>query len=608
MELLLIAFFAGMITVLTPCVLPVLPVILSGSLAGTERFRPLIITASLIISIFLFTLLLKASTALINIPPEVWTYIAGGIVLAFGLTLVFPNAWFAISEKLGFEKSQQLIQSASQTGGKKGMIFLGMALGPVFASCSPTYALILAVVLPQDFSMGITAMIAYCVGLFVPLFLIAYGGRRILGGFRWFANPQSLFRKGLGVLLVVVGVLILTGYEKKLEAALLDNGYFDFTKLEQGLVENIQVGEEEKDMAMDLAKDPKMLDEMMKEKMGGEESEEVRRVKSLLNENYPAPELVDPQNWINSAPLTLAQLREQGKVVVIDFWTYSCINCIRTLPALRALHEKYADDGLVILGVHSPEFAFEKVLANVQNAVDEYDLEYPIFQDNDFKTWRAYKNRYWPAKYIIDQQGNVRYTHFGEGAYEETEQVISYLLSEGKSVASDMVDFSMVESSKEGVQTGETYLGTQRHVVGGTMEAFASRQAVFVSPEAVTSDPMMYSKPADVEKNQWWLTGAWMFDQEKVVSQENEGSIGLRYTASQANLVMGFQEQPVGVEIWLDGEMIPGSDAGRMVQDGKLTVDDFQLYYLTDHGQVEEHTVELRFKGKGVELYAWTFG
>lgn len=607
MELLLISFLAGMLTVLTPCVLPVLPVILSGSLSGTERFRPLIITASLIISIFVFTLLLKASTALINIPPEVWTYLAGGIVLLFGLTLVFPNAWFAVSEKLGFEKSQQLIQSASQTGGKKGMIFLGMALGPVFASCSPTYALILAVVLPQNFTMGITAMVAYCIGLFVPLFLIAYGGRRILGGFRWFANPQSGFRKGLGVLLVVVGLLIVTGYEKKLEAALLDQGYFDFTKLEQGLVENFDMDDETKEEIMDMAKEQNAR---MEGAAGtGGESEEVRKVRGLLNANYAAPELVEPLNWINSEPLTLAGLK--GKVVMLDFWTYSCINCIRTLPALRGLHEMYAKDGLVIIGVHSPEFAFEKVLANVQKAVDEYELKYPIFQDNDFKTWRAYKNHYWPAKYIIDKEGNVRYTHFGEGAYEETEQVISYLLSEGKSVKT-AVDFSMVESSEAGVKTGETYLGTARHVIAGSVGAFSpsNRQAVFVSPQPLSdgTSAVFYTKPEEVELNQWWLTGDWKFDEEKVVSTGEETSIGLRYSAATANLVMGFSEKPVELEVWLDGVLVPAADAGRMLQNGKVMIDQYQLYYLTEHDGVEEHTVELKFKGKGVELYAWTFG
>jgi cytochrome c biogenesis protein CcdA/thiol-disulfide isomerase/thioredoxin len=606
MELFLIAFFAGMLTVLTPCVLPVLPVILSGSLAGTERLRPLIITGSLIVSVFLFTLLLKASAALINIPPQTWTYLAGGIVLLFGLTLMFPNQWFYLSEKLGFEKSQQLIQSASQTGGTKGMVFLGMALGPVFASCSPTYALILAVVLPQDFVMGISALVVYCLGLFVPLFLIAYGGRSVLGGFRWFANPQSKFRKGLGVVLVVVGLLILTGYEKKLEAALLDNGYFDFTKLEQGLVQNYDMEEGEEKKIMDMAK-------KQEAKMGTPSlPKSDDPTEALLNENYPAPELVEPQNWINSVPLTLAKLREEGKVVMIDFWTYSCINCIRTLPALKALDAEYRDKGLVILGVHSPEFAFEKVLSNLQENVTKFELKYPIFQDNDFKTWRAYKNRFWPAKYIIDKQGNVRYTHFGEGEYEETEQVIQYLLGEVPlgSARGDKskIDFSMVEEAESGVSTRETYLGTDRMVVGSGLEMFGQGAAAFVSPETVSEQSKTYTKPQMVEKNQWWLTGGWQFSEEKITSTSEEASLGLRYTAKQANLVIGFTGEPVGLEVWLDGKLIDSANAGRMLKDGKVMINANQLYYLTEHKGVEDHTVELKFKGKGLELYAWTFG
>lgn len=612
MELYIISFLAGMLTVLTPCVLPVLPVILGGSLSGQDRWRPLIITSSLIVSIFAFTFFLKASTALIDIPPSFWTTIAGGIVLLFGLTLVFPDTWSSISQKLGLTKSEGLLQKASQQGGKKGMVFLGVALGPVFASCSPTYALILAVVLPQNFAMGFWAMIVYCLGLFVPLFLIAYGGRKVLGGFRWFANPTSWFRKGLGILLIVVGIAVFTGLDKKAEEALLNQGYIDFTKIEQQLLESYEgafdVEDEEMEMINEMAKnqDAKMMEENV--------SEEDQRALQLLNQNYPAPELVNPQNWINSDALTLAQLQAENKVVVIDFWTYSCINCIRTLPALRALHDSYADQGLVILGVHAPEFAFERRLENVQNKVAEYQLEYPIFLDNDFETWRAYENRYWPAKYIIDADGQVRYTHFGEGAYEETEEVIRYLLKEANGsdemASSDMIDFSVVESPSRGVGTGETYLGTQRHVVGGTLEAKSpkNRQAVFVSPEPVSEEGERYSQPESVSINQWWLTGDWQFDGEKIVSQSQQASLGIVYEAAQANLVMGFTNEPVDVEIWLDGEQIPADDAGRMLEDGQVSVDDFQLYYLSEHPQVEEHTLELRFNGEGVEAYAWTFG
>lgn len=266
----------------------------------------------------------------------------------------------------------------------------------------------------------------------------------------------------------------------------------------------------------------------------------------------------------------------------------------------------YSDDGLVIIGVHAPEFAFEKKVQNVQNAVNEFELEYPVVLDNDFQTWRAYRNRYWPAKYIIDRQGKVRYTHFGEGAYEETEEVIRYLLGEKEGAE---VDFSAVESSKAGVQTGETYLGIDRHVVSGSRkDDLLNRQAVFVSPEEVSETAVAYSRPALTEGNQWWLEGDWTFDEEKVVSQSDTASIGLTYTASEANLVMGFQEEPVNVEIWLDGEQISPENAGRMLEDGQLTIDDFKLYYLSDHDQAESHELELRFDGPGVELYAWTFG
>lgn len=607
MNLLFIAFFAGVLTVLTPCVLPVLPVILGGSLSGQEKYRPLIITASLMVSVFLFTLLLKASTALINIPPQFWTWLAGGIVLFFGLTLMFPDTWSRVSQALGLTKSEGLLQKASQQGGTKGTVLLGMALGPVFASCSPTYALILAVVLPQSFSMGITALIAYCVGLFVPLFLIGYGGRKVLGGFRWFANPQSFFKKGLGLLLVVVGVLVLTGVDKKLEAALLDNGYFDFTTLEQGLVDSfengVEVTDEDKEMAVEMAKEQNAKMPGM-----GEETDAQRKARALLNVNYVAPELVNPQNWINSDPLTLSQLQQEGKVVVIDFWTYSCINCIRTLPALKALHEKYADDGLVIIGVHAPEFAFERVLENLQREVRDFGIEYPVFQDNDFATWRAYKNRYWPAKYIIDKQGNVRYTHFGEGGYEETEQVIQYLL--GQDRENDMIDFGFVESSEENVRTGETYLGTGRHVVTGSAASLdpRNRQAVFVSPEAVTTGAQVYSCPDQLSMNEWCLKGEWIFDEEKIVSVGENAAIVLSYEASEANLVMGVSGAPVGVSVLLDGDFISEEDQGAAVSSSGLSLSQQELYYLSEHDAVEAHDLELQFNGSGVELYAWTFG
>ncbi len=571
MQLLFIAFLAGMLTVATPCVLPILPVILGGSLAGSERFRPLIITLSLVLSVFVFTFLLKVSTVFIDIPEDFWKYFAGGIVLLFGLALFFPDTWSAISQKLGFERSNELLDSASKQGGVKSLILLGLALGPVFASCSPTFALILAVVLPQSFQIGVIALLAYCFGLFVPLIIIGYGGRKVLSGFRFFANPTGYFRRGLGALLIIIGVLIVTGYEKKLEVVLLNNGLYDFTKIDQKLVEGLGkkrgLGGEVLGGELTKAQIKKKLNPILKS-----DDKVLAEVKAMLKYNVQAPELVDPQNWINSKPLTLKALK--GKVVVLDFWTYSCINCIRSLPALKALHEKYASQGLVILGVHTPEFAFERKIDNVKKAISEFGLKYPIFQDNDYKTWNAYGNQYWPAKYIIDRAGNLRYTHFGEGEYENTEKVIKYLLTEGKSVENE-VDFSVVQEPMRGIQTAETYLGTDRR-----------------------SNFAVSSKPLDLGRNQWTLTGDWASGAEKVVSISEQATVALRYTAGQANLVMGFEEKPVSVEVWLDGKDT----------DQKFLVDEYKLYQLAKHSKAEEHLVELKFKGKGVELYAYTFG
>ncbi len=239
MTLSLIAFAAGFLTILTPCVLPVLPILLGASLtgAGEDKWRPLIITSSLMVSVFLFTLLLKASTVLIDIPQSFWTTLAAVMVMVFGFTLVFPAGWTVVSLALGLENSQKLLNTANSHGGWKGLVLLGVALGPVFTSCSPTYALILAVVLPQSLASGLVALLFYCLGLFVPLLLIGYGGRRMLSGFRWFADPDSWFRRLLGVMLILVGIAIFSGLDKYIESKILDSELFDFASIEQGLVE-----------------------------------------------------------------------------------------------------------------------------------------------------------------------------------------------------------------------------------------------------------------------------------------------------------------------------------------------------------------------------------
>jgi cytochrome c biogenesis protein CcdA/thiol-disulfide isomerase/thioredoxin len=555
--LLFTSFVAGLLTILAPCVLPLLPVIIGGSAGSRNKWRPFIMTASLAVSIIVFTLLLKATTLFIEIPQSVWTGIAGGIVLIFGLFMLFPGIWEFISEKLKLQqRSQSSLSKASQdreTVG--GAILMGAALGPVFSSCSPTYFVILATVLPVSFFAGIVYLIVYGVGLALLLGLIGFFGQRIVHKLGWASDPRGWFKRGLGVLLILVGLAVVTGIEKKIESAILDAG-FGVTSLEENLLEEVN----EREMRQDGQ-------EIMDLKPSGENE---------LPFLYKAPELRGLENWINSEGYSSMQKLE-GKVVLVDFWTYSCINCIRTLPYLQSWHEKYADDGLVILGVHAPEFQFEQKIENVRNAVEEYGLTYPVVQDNDFELWRAYNNRYWPAKYLIDKDGIVRYMHFGEGEYEETEAAITMLLDtemQKTEVQSQSVDFSQIG-------TRETYLGTRR------------RENKIPAEQPLRED-------------QWKLTGDWLEEEERVICQSADCGITLKFHAAKANLVMGGQATAT---VLIDGETATAVNAGSDVTNGQVSVNEERLYQLANFdGEYSQHTIELRFDEPGVELYAWTFG
>ncbi len=545
-----VSFLSGVLTILSPCVLPLLPVIVGGAASSENKWQPFIMTASLAISIVLFTLVLKASTLFIEIPQNVWTSISGGIILGFGVLMLFPKLWEIVSVKLNLVgRSQQNLSKAGASQSRLKPILIGAALGPVFSSCSPTYFVILATILPVSFFAGFIYLIVYALGLSLMLGLIAFFGQKLTVRLGWAADPDGLFKKILAILLILVGLGILTGVDKKIEARLIDLG-FGTTQLEERLLDDMEPH----------------VDGMFSE--GVEEGS--------LPKIAPAPELVGLNNWINSEPI--ASMEElKGKVVLVDFWTYSCINCIRTLPHLQSWHEKYQDDGLVILGVHAPEFQFEKVLANVQEAVDDFGLTYPVVQDNDFELWRAYSNRYWPAKYLIDQEGVVRYTHFGEGEYDETEAAIVELL--GAKMKSARVEAEEVDHRLIG--TRETYIGTSRR------------------------ENYVEDSNQELQKNQWTLEGEWQADKEKAISQESDTAIRMNFTASKANLVMSGVGE---VEVWVDGQLLKGEHAGKDVVDGVLTLDKERLYELTNFGDYQSREIELRFKEEGVALFAWTFG
>jgi len=565
----LLSVFGGVLTVLSPCVLPLLPIIVGGSLAeGKTWKKPLIITLSLALSITIFTLLLKVTTLFIDIPQIFWQIFSGVLVVILGLAFLFPDLWTKISTSAGAEgASQEWLKKASKKEGNTKSILIGMALGPVFASCSPVYFLILGTILPLSFFQGLIDLLAYSLSLSFMMFLIALGGRRMVQKFQGAADSRGNFKKTIGILFIIIGLLVGTGYMKDAEAWLLSQSWFpNVTQIEQGLLEKFSPTEEL------ITPSSKSAGKNVDSNADEESQDSAQKISDLspkaqkmLAHSILAPDLVGLKNWINSAPInSLKNLR--GKVVIIDFWTYSCINCIRTLPYVQSWHEKYAQKGLVILGIHAPEFQFEKKLENVKNAAEKYGLTYPIAQDNDFQTWRAYSNRYWPAKYIIDQEGLLRGYHFGEGDYEETEEVIQFLLgldNQGNEIAKNPV------KNYDRQQTHETYLGLNRR------ENFLSGAE-------------------ELDRHQWSLLGSWSADEEKIWTNTFPSSIRMNFYAAEANIVLGGVGE---LEVWIDGK-----------KSADISVDGEDLYNVFK-GERGEYDMELRFNSEEkIEAYAWTFG
>lgn len=311
-------------------------------------------------------------------------------------------------------------------------------------------------------------------------------------------------------------------------------------------------------------------------------------LQDALPNPYPAPEFAGIQAWLNSNPLTIKELK--GKVVMIDFWTYSCINCVRTLPYITKWDRTYRDKGLVIIGVHAPEFEFERDISNVKNALKAHNIEYPVAIDNKLDTWTAFENRYWPAHYLIDKEGKVVYTHFGEGNYAETENNIRHLL--GLDQKADAVPEASV-SIKD--QTPETYLGT-------------SRAEHFASPEKLVGDSANFSLPKFLPTDHWALSGKWRIEDERIISQQAGAKLQLNFTAGKVFLVLGTQtKKPITATLTLNGEPInvaAGKDAPR----GILTIKNHTLYELVNQPSVKNGLLEINVSEPGLEAYAFTFG
>jgi cytochrome c biogenesis protein CcdA/thiol-disulfide isomerase/thioredoxin len=537
-----IGLAAGFITAISPCVLPVLPIVFAGGATGGRR-KPFAIVGGLIASFSAFTLFGVWLLRQLGLPQDILRDVAIGLLFLVAATLLYPRL-----EEL---VQRPLLGLTRRPGGELGGGFLlGASLGLVFVPCAgPVLAAITVVGATQNVgARSIVLTLAYAIGAAVPMLLVAFFGRAGMKALRPHAHS---IRQVLGVVVGLTALAIAFNVDRRFQTAI------------PGYTEALQKKVEQNGRAQSELR-----------KLRGNTREQASS--SSLEDFGPAPEVKGLSRWINSEPLTLKKLR--GKVVLVDFWTYSCINCLRTLPHVKAWYRAYRARGLVVLGVHTPEFAFEHVPSNVEGAVHRLGIEYPVALDNDYGTWNAFQNQYWPAKYLIDRRGHLRYYHFGEGEYDTTEARIRSLL--GESAGTLPVAAELSDPTPKTVLTPETYLGYQRLARFAQTKITRDQFAEYSFPER----PLQQSELA--------YSGTWKVTPEEIVAGLG-ARLRLSFIARNVHLVLGGRGS---VLVYLDGTL------KRTVR-----VDGSRLYTLLRMPSLTTGLLELRFT-PGVRGYAFTFG
>ena len=542
--LIAVGFAAGLITALSPCVLPVLPILLAGGASGGRR-KPYAIVAGLVLSFSAFTLAGVWLLDALGLPKDFLRNIALVLLFVVAASLLFPTVGQWIERPL-------VRLSRRPAGDLGGGLLLGAALGLVFVPCAgPVLAAVTVVAASRELGTDVVALtIAYALGAALPMLLVAAGGRWASGMTAVRAHALGV-RRALGVVVALTALAIVLGADSRFQTEV--PGY---TESLQNRIERSSAAE-------------RRLDRLSGRKHSAADDDGLR-------DYGPAPAFTDISRWLNTPrPLTVAGLK--GKVVLVDFWTYSCVNCLRTLPYLRAWDQAYRGDGLQIVGVHTPEFAFEHEADNVRSAVGRLHIHYPVALDNDYGTWNAYGNRYWPAKYLIDRNGHVRFVHFGEGSYRETERVIRSLLAERPQA--QLVSARLRDRTPASPMTPETYLGYQRLTGVGNPALAPDRMAPYRLPTHLAPDQLAYG-------------GRWRVETERAVAGPG-ARLRLRFRAREVNLVLGGKGR---VEVRLDGRRVR-----------TVAVDGSRLYTVLELPRFRTGTLELRVPRR-VAGYAFTFG
>ena len=587
MLLVLLAFLGGALTIVSPCILPVLPFVFArANQSFTRSTLPLLAGMALTFAMIATLASVGGAWAV-----RVNTYgrvLALLLLAVFGLALVSKRFadWIArpfvalgnrLMQSAGNDDRATVLQSA----------VLGVATGLLWAPCAgPILGLILTgAALNGPNTQTTFLLFAYALGAVTSLAVATLAGARVFNALKRSFGAGDWLKRGLGVAVLVAVVAIGLGWDTGLLTRLSAG---NTNRIEQALIDAVRPASAQNEQ-------PAMA-------MTGTMMMSAASPKDLPVEGE-LPGFDGAVSWLNSPPLTAEGLR--GKVVLVDFWTYSCINCIRTLPYLRSWYDRYKDQGFVIVGVHSPEFAFEKDEANVRRAVREFGIQYPVALDNDYAIWQAFNNQYWPAHYFIDAQGRIRGHHFGEGNYEESEALIRTLLAEA---GEQSLPAMARETAGQGIEAaaGKTEVRSPETYVGyGRAENFTSPGG-FVH-EAAKS----YVAPSSLELNQWALDGNWTVEGERAMANAAPGKIVFRFHARDLHLVLGpgADGKPVRFRVRVDGAA-PGDDRGTDVDgSGDGVVREQRLYQLIrQSGEVQDRTFTIEFLDPGVQAYAFTFG
>ena len=532
--LLIFAFISGLVTILAPCIWPLLPIILSSTASGGHK-KPLGITLGIMVSFAVFTLTISYIEKIIPFDPNILRLFAVVVIGFLGLTLVIPPLTLLLEGWVSRLSGRFATGSGNQGSGFTSGLVTGFSLGLVWSPCAgPILATIATLAATRAVNLEIILVtIAYITGIGIPLFIFATAGRAMLTKTPLISRYTGLIQRIFGVIMILTAIAIYTGYDKTLQANLLNA----FPAYSQHLTQ--------------LENQPQV-------------QKEINALKGSSNQpNYrPAPEFIGITKWLNlpagRQALTMQELR--GKVVLVDFWTYTCINCIRTLPFVTSWYDKYHDKGFVVIGVHTPEFEFEKNSDNVLAAIKQYNIHYPVAQDNSYATWQAYSNNYWPAEYLIDAKGNVRHTHFGEGEYDQTEKAIQDLLKEAGQ-SPDMPLTNMPDQTPASRISPETYLGSSRS-----------------------------------QNNGQALNSNWDIQPDFAVAKPG-ASLDFHFTAAKVYLVITPATASDNIAVSLDGKLT-----------GQISATEAKLYTLVDLKVPGSHLLHLDFQTPGTKIYAFTFG